>query len=291
MQDSSAAPSFFQGRVAVIATMHRKESVMAPLLEQGLGVDVRVPPSFDTDVFGSFTREIARPDTQRSTARLKAQKALDLTGETLAIASEGSFGPHPAVPWLPGNRELVLLLDLANNLEIVGEALTTETNHAWATVKSVAEAQSFAQKVGFPDHGLVVMTHPQTQVVEEIVKGITRPEQLVETVTQFLAASVNGTVHLETDMRALYNPTRMGVIAQATADLVSKAQQRCPQCSRPGFAIATQHPGLPCAWCGRPTSLIRSVVYRCSGCDFLQEKRYPQGVTTADPTYCDACNP
>jgi len=271
--------------------MHRKERVMAPLLEQGLGVEVRVPPNFDTDAFGSFTREIARPGTQRATARLKAQKALELTGETLAIASEGSFGPHPAVPWLPGNRELVLLWDSANDLEIVGEALTTETNHAWATVKSVAEAQSFAQKAGFPEHGLVVMTHPQTQMAEEIVKGITTPEQLVETVTQFLAVSENGTVHLETDMRACFNPTRMRAIAQATADLVSKAQQRCPQCSRPGFAIATQHPGLPCAWCGRPTSLIRSVVYRCCGCDFLQEKPYPQGVTTADPTYCDTCNP
>lgn len=271
--------------------MHRKESVMAPLLEQGLGVEVKLPPNLDTDAFGSFTREIARPDTQRATARLKAQKALDLTGGTLAIASEGSFGPHPAIPWLPGNRELVLLWDSANDLEIAGEVLTTETNHAWATVKSAVEAQTFAQKVGFPEHGLVIMTHPQTQVAEEIVKGITTPEQLAETVTQFLAASANGTVHLETDMRACFNPTRMGVIAQATADLVSKAQQRCPQCSRPGFAIATQHPGLPCAWCGRPTSLIRSVVYQCSGCNFLQEKPYPQEVSTADPTYCDTCNP
>jgi len=271
--------------------MHRKERVMASLLERGLGVEVKVPPNFDTDAFGSFTREIARPGPQQATARLKAEKALDLMGETLAIASEGSFGPHPAIPWLPGNRELVLLLDLTHNLEIVGEALTTETNHAWATVKSVAEAQSFAQKVGFPEHGLVVMTHPHTEVAEEIVKGITTPEQLTETVTQFLAASANGSVHLETDMRAQYNPTRMRVIAQATADLVRKAQQRCPQCSRPGFAIATQHPGLPCAWCGQPTSLIRSVVYQCSGCRFLQEKPYPAGVTIADPAYCDACNP
>lgn len=284
------AKQFFQGRTAVIATMHRKESVIAPLLKQALGVQVKVPP-FDTDAFGTFTRDVARPDNQRATARLKAQTALAQTGETLAIASEGTFGPHPALPWLPCDRELVLLLDLVNNLEIVGEELTTQTNHAWATVKSVEAAQTFAQKIGFPDHGLVVMTDRHAQAAQQIVKGIITAEHLREVVAQFLAASEDGTIHLETDMRAMVNPTRMQAIARATADLISNAQQQCPQCSRPGFAIANQYPGLPCGWCGQPTSLIRSVVYQCGGCDFLQKQQYPQGITTADPAYCQFCNP
>ncbi|MEB3336169.1 MAG: DUF6671 family protein, partial [Leptolyngbyaceae bacterium] len=113
----------FADRVAVIATMHHKETVIAPILEQELGVKAIVPQNFDTDALGTFTREIERPADQVSTARLKAEQALDLTGETLAIASEGSFGPHPQMPFVACNREIVLLLDRLNELEIVGQVL------------------------------------------------------------------------------------------------------------------------------------------------------------------------
>jgi hypothetical protein len=70
--------SLFTNRVAVLATMHQKERVIAPILEENLGIKVIVPENFNTDAFGTFTREIKRPGNQIEVARLKAEKALEL---------------------------------------------------------------------------------------------------------------------------------------------------------------------------------------------------------------------
>ncbi|MEG4641299.1 hypothetical protein QUB23_32890, partial [Microcoleus sp. Aus8_D4] len=96
-------------RTAVLATMHHKERVMAPILKRELGVKILIPADFDTDAFGTFTREVKRLGTQIEAARQKAAKALEMAGETLAFASEGTFGPHPMMPYLPANREIVIL--------------------------------------------------------------------------------------------------------------------------------------------------------------------------------------
>jgi hypothetical protein len=76
----------FENRIAVLATMHQKEKAIAPLLASELGMRAIVPAQFDTDRFGTFTREIERIGTQIEAARLKAQAALNLTGEMIAIA-------------------------------------------------------------------------------------------------------------------------------------------------------------------------------------------------------------
>jgi hypothetical protein len=281
----------FANRVAVLATMHRKEQAIAPLLKEKLGLSVLVPDSFNTDRFGTFTREIKRLGTQLEAARLKAQKALELTGETLAIASEGAFYPHPAFPYLACDRELVLLVDSTHNFEIAGYEISTQTNYSHQLVRTVSEAWEFAHKVGFPDHALVVMFEQNSQCKDEIFKGITTPEELNEVVQFVLKNSRDRTAHLETDMRAMYNPTRMRVIAQATQNLLQKIQQTCPNCASPGFDIVEQKPGLPCAACSFPTSLIRSAIYQCRKCNFRQEKFFPQGREFADPAQCLYCNP
>jgi len=54
--------SWFKGRSVVIATRHRKEAVIAPMLERGLGVHCLVSHDLDTDRFGTFSGEIARQD-------------------------------------------------------------------------------------------------------------------------------------------------------------------------------------------------------------------------------------
>lgn len=92
------AHQLLSDRTAVIATMHQKERVMAPVLERELGVSILVPAALDTDTFGTFTREVKRLGTQIEAARQKAQKALEIAGETLAFASEGTFVPHPMMP-------------------------------------------------------------------------------------------------------------------------------------------------------------------------------------------------
>ncbi len=275
--------------------MHHKEQAIAPLLSAALGVKTRVPEHFDTDALGTFTRDVDRPADQLTTARLKAEAALDLTGETLAIASEGSFGPHPQIPFAACDREQVLLCDRTHSLEIVGEHISTETNYRSQTIHSFAEALTFAEAVGFPEHGIVVM--PVVMPVadrnpkEALAKGITTVAALKEAVARALSLSAERKAHIETDMRALYNPTRMKAIAQATQDLIQKIQQPCPQCHFPGFSIVQHRPGLPCQLCGAPTLLTLSVLYRCQHCQCQQSQSFPDAIRFADPMHCFYCNP
>jgi hypothetical protein len=291
MSSVSKSPAEFAGRPLVIATMHGKERAIAPPLETALGVHAQVPPSFNTDRFGTFTRDVKRPADQLATARLKAQAALDLTGETLAIASEGSFGPHPDIPFVPCDRELVLLLDREHNLEIIGQAISTNTNYRSQTIRSVEEALAFATAIGFPEHGLVVMPQAAGTATAAIAKGLTTTADLTAAVETALASSTTHTAHIETDMRAHYNPRRMQVIGEATQQLIQLVEQRCPACQCPGFSIARRNPGLPCAWCRTPTLLTLSVTYRCQRCEFDQVTTYPDGQQTADPGNCPYCNP
>lgn len=279
---------FFAGRVAMLATMHRKEQAIAPLLESHLGVNVAVPAGFDTDAFGTFTGDVKRPSDQLTTARLKAAAVLRQTGESLAVASEGSFGPHPQIPFIACDRELVLLIDRTHQLEIVGECLSTDTNYRSQVIHSPADALAFAESVGFPQHGLVVKDDQSEQIFG---KGITDKDQLLALVEQALSQSPHRAARLETDMRALYNPTRMAVIAQATENLVKAIAHSCPSCGCPGFSSVKQFPGLPCSLCGTPTLLTLAQLYRCQRCQFEQRLPGDHGFSTADPSYCPYCNP
>lgn len=290
MFSESVNPHLLLNRVAVIGTMHQKERVMAPILQLEFGVKIIVPADLDTNSFGTFTREIKRLGTQIEAARFKAEKALEIAGETLVFASEGTFGPHPAMPYLPANREVVLLLDKLNNLEIVGESLSVETNYCHQLVASVQEACSFSEKAGFPEHALVVLVGDVAAGKGEIVKGITTEQQLVDAVNDGLKKSLVGKVHVETDMRAMYNPTRMKNIANATLDLVKKFKQFCPECGWPGFEITQKKIGLPCELCCFPTQLVRSQIYQCQNCRH-KEELCPNGRETADPSQCQYCNP
>lgn len=282
--------SFFTKRVGIIATMHHKEQVIAPLLEQKLGMKVIVPSNFNTDIFGTFSREIKRQGTQLEAARLKAQTALLLNNETLAVASEGTFGPHPVLSYLPCNREVVLLLDKTHNLEVIGQEISTETNYNHQIISSLKEAYIFAEKIGFPQHGLIIKSNNLADEEQEIIKGITTEQDLVKAVESVLTKSPDG-IEIETDMRAMYNPTRMKNIAKATRDLIKKLQQLCPNCSYPGFDVTETRKGLSCSFCRLPTNLTMAEIYQCKHCSFSQEILFPNGVEKADPSQCMYCNP
>jgi hypothetical protein len=276
---------------ALLATMHGKESVIAPILLETLQLQIKVPHPFNTDTFGTFTRDVPRPGDQLQTARAKANAILEQFGGAIAIASEGAFGPHPLLPLLPSDREIVLFIDQRYNLEVVGEALSTQTNFNHCTVETLEQALEFADKIGFPQHGLIAMTHTETKKTAEIIKDITSETRLEQAIFELKGRSSRGTVHLETDMRAMHNPMRMQVIAEATQNLVQNLLHRCPACQWPNFTIAERKAGLPCGWCGAPTDLIRSVIYHCQHCSFRQESFFLNGQETADPGQCQFCNP
>lgn len=289
MMGDSSFEDLFCNRIGVLATMHQKETVVAPILEHNLGVQMIVPQDFNTDEFGTFTRDVRRPGDQANAARLKAEAAMAATGLTLAVASEGSFGPHPSIPLLACNYEIVLLSDRQHDLEITGQAISTKTNYRCQRMTELEAALAFAQTIGFPTHGLVVMSDAQPTQSSHIVKGITDRSQLIETVTWFLKKF--GQAHLETDMRAMHNPTRMNVIAEATHDLIRNISHCCPRCRHPGFVAIDYAAGLPCALCGSATELTLAVTHGCKKCHFSSRTYFPNQQERADPAQCSYCNP
>lgn len=280
----------FRAARAILGTKHDKQRALAPVLGEALGLVVDVAPGLDTDRLGTFTRERPRRGTALEAARAKALLALECDPHAeFGLASEGSFGPHPMVPWVPGGRELVLLVRRDGGLELVGEDITFETNFAHQVVRDLAAARAFAGRVGFPAHGLVVIPAPDgvagTVGIEKDLEG----DALFERVAAILAEV--GAVHLETDMRAHRNPTRMASIRRAAEDLAARARSTCPRCERPGFWVAERLPGLPCEACGLPTRIVRAEVHACAGCGHGEERPPRHGRTAASAGECDHCNP
>ncbi|GAE27381.1 hypothetical protein JCM9140_3517 [Halalkalibacter wakoensis JCM 9140] len=273
----------FNKRKAVLATMHKKEEVIAPILKTELGIEIIVPLNFNSDKFGTFTNEIERAGNQLEAARKKVEQAMKDLQVTLGVASEGSFGPHPAFPYVSFNRELILLIDQEQGLEVTGYVANGNTNYAQKEVKSFEEAHEFALSIGFPSHGVIV-GHDR-----DFIKGITDVNELKKAVRTKLDGSA--TTIIETDMRAMYNPTRMKNIELATYDLVKKIKTPCPSCQTPGFEIKEAKKGLVCMSCNFPTDLIKSYLYECKKCSFQEEVHNPNGKQYADPMYCQLCNP
>ena len=281
----------FAGAVAALATRHGKEQVIGPTLEAELGVRVDVVRDLDTDRFGTFTGEIPRQGTARDTARPKARAAIEAHGRArFGLSSEGSFGPHPAVPLVAGGVELVLLIDRETDLELTGLDVTMETNFASVCVTSVAEASSFASQVSFPSHGLIVTAapHEKPEPALGMRKGIVDPADLRQAVEE--ALRLHGRVWLESDMRAHLNPTRMRSVERAVLALVRAAHSLCPTCGRPGYVPVERVGGLPCADCGEPTGKARAEVLACAGCGRREECPLA-GASQATAFDCPYCNP
>ncbi len=277
----------FEGRKLVIATKHSKERVIAPLLEQHLGVHCFVPDDFDTDALGTFTGEIERKEDALSTVRKKCLLAMEKTKCDLGIASEGSFGPHPTLFMAHADDELLLFIDKKNNLEIIVRELSLDTNFNAATINSFQNLVDLVNTIGFPEHAVILKNADEE--VSSLVKGIQSWELLEESYNKLSANSSQ--IVAETDMRAMYNPTRMKVIETATVKLVEKIKSLCPQCNTPGFGVVNIKSGLPCDWCGSPTNSTKSHIYQCQKCHFELEKMYPNDKKKEDPMYCNYCNP
>jgi ribosomal protein L37E len=279
--------NLFAGRTAVLATKHGKETIIAPILGRELGITVIVPNDFDSDQFGTFTGERERVGSQLEAARAKARAAMAQTDIDLGIASEGSFSHDPLMPLLTVNREIVVLIDQKNGLEILGETYTTNTNAASARVSSADDAVHMAKQWGFPDHQVIVKSGSPLSMI--IYKGLSDEAELRHRVIELLAQPLATGVILETDMRAHCNPTRQQQIARATEDLVKNARSVCPHCGTPGFRVKKRIAGAPCSVCGLPTARARAEQYACAKCDYTEEVLTPE--QTIAPEECEQCNP
>jgi hypothetical protein len=166
----------FKGRNLIIATKHSKEKVIAPIVEKELGVKCFVSLDLDTDLLGTFTGEIERKDDPVTSARNKCLMAMELTNCDLAIASEGSFGPHPTLYFIPADDEILVFIDKKNGFEIIAREISTESNFNGSEIKTEKELLAFAANAHFPSHGLIL--RKSKEEYGDIVKGITSEAQL-----------------------------------------------------------------------------------------------------------------
>lgn len=276
--------NWYKQRQSVLVTMHGKESVIAPVLATHLGMLVTTLTHIDTDQFGTFTGDIARRDSQYQTAIAKATSGIEATGCDLGIASEGSFVPHPDVPWVTINRELVVLVDRRHDWVIEGWVTSTETSAARREVTTCEDARAFCDAVGFPAQGVIVRVNDTVPV---FFKECTTYDAFDAQVAQLL--QTYPTIHLETDLRAHRNPKRRVVIQQAVAQLVANAQRICPACAAPGVRVVETVYGLPCEWCGTPTNLRKAEVFGCVRCPHRYEHACGDALASAE--HCEMCNP
>lgn len=270
---------------AVIATMHGKQAQIVPALADLGLVWLPLPEGFDTDRFGTFTRDVPRSGDQRAAAECKALAALEVLPEAdFAIASEGSFGPHPAAPFMVGGVELVLLADRSGSIRLEGWDVTLETNFAHRLCDGHEEAERFAQEIGFPEAGLVMLSPDGAMVIE---KRIDDHQALLRAMAAGLAS--HGRIRLESDMRAHRNPLRRRAIARAATRLAEAGAALCPACGAPGF-VARQRPGRPCRLCRTPTHEPWEEERTCRSCG-TSDRMPIDSERAAEPGLCPACNP
>ena len=277
----------FTGRKLLIATKHRKEKVIAPLMEKAFGVLCFTSDAFDTDTLGTFSGEIKREKDAVTTLRKKCLLAHQTTNCDLIIASEGSFGAHPTLFFASANEEIIMFKDFKNDIEITARELSTETNNSGKIIETETDLRKFADSVQFPSHGIILKSSEINPI--KIYKDFDSMKDLLKHYNDL--GSEYSNIYAETDMRAHRNPTRMNVIEKTTYTLIDKIKNCCPSCKTPGFVVISAQFGLPCALCSLPTRSTLSHLYQCKKCGFQQKKMYPRGIQEEDPTYCDNCNP
>jgi len=276
----------YRGQPVALLTQHGKERVIGSVLGPMLGCRIERVRGYDTDLLGTFTREIPRAGTQIEAARRKARVGMELAGWPLGLASEGVFGPDPIAGMFPWNVEILLWIDDVRGLEVVGRA-QGKANFAHLLTADRKAADTFARGWGFPDHHLVL--RPEREDDPRTRKGIGSWTELEAGFTWAQAQSPGGLVFLESDVRAFANPTRQQNIRLAAQDLAAKLCSGCPQCGAPGFWIVERVPGLPCEYCDAPTQEALADVLGCVKCPHRETRE--RALRHADPARCDHCNP
>lgn len=275
----------FYNRTILLASKHQKERVIAPILEKEFQQTLVVAKDFDSDQFGTFCGTVLRDKSALETIKLKAKMALAQSSHDLVMASEGSFGPHPTIFFAPCNEEFLYVYDQKNGFEVTVSLISTETNYLIKELNSEHDFKQYLEQVQFPSHAIILKDID----TNNWYKGITNYEKAIELFNELLQK--NGKVNCETDMRAMFNPTRMKNIEELTHKLVKTIQTCCPECLTPAFQVTSIKKGLPCKSCLSPTSSTLAYISQCKICHYQKEELFPHHKKTEDPMYCDFCNP
>ncbi|MEY4359777.1 MAG: hypothetical protein RLZZ631_1263 [Cyanobacteriota bacterium] len=282
------SPSPYAGGVFALTTRHSKQQALSFPFRVGLGAELLLCDA-DTDQLGTFSGEIERTDNALATCRAKALMGMAATGLPQGVASEASFGPHPAMPMLAVGQELLLFVDQQSGLTVLEQRLEWRTNYSHLKLTPNAPVDSWLKQVGFPSHRVIV--RPLQAQPDCLFKGVASRSALEQAIALCRAADPKGCVWLETDMRAHCNPTRMRSIRRLGVSLVRRLRTPCPECGSPGWGLVDTLPGLPCRDCGTATALTHHEIWGCPQCHARRELPRRDGRRDADPGQCPWCNP
>ena len=276
----------YAGRLASLATRHGKWELISPVLERSVGLRI-VEVAADTDSLGTFSGEIPRLGTPKETVVAKARLGMNHLGVSLGLANEGTIGPHPAIPFVNADVEIVVLVDEELGITV----MESETEFGVPMVAMEVESERWEEisldGTGFPEHGLIVRP---TSGFSPIFKGIHDRDELEAAVFECSRLGQGRSVRIESDFRAHHHPSRQAVIGRAAKRLGQRLSCLCPRCGSPGWGIGRREAGARCSMCGTRTREVFREHSECPKCDFTQTDVVcpPEG---ADPAHCPRCNP
>ena len=211
-----------------LTTKHKKQEAIGPAFNEILGARVE-SIELDTDLLGTFSGEIERKESALDAARSKCELGMIETGYKYGLSSEGSFGPHPSIFFIPANIEILYFIDNENDFHLHESILSINTNFKTAVLDQIEQLALFAEQVGFPSHALIIRAN-MLEDGQMIFKGIQDKELLIDAFKKSQSASLDQKVWIETDMRAHMNPTRMSVIKELSLKLANRLKTSCPSC-------------------------------------------------------------
>jgi hypothetical protein len=277
-----------------IATMHRKETVIRPLIESSFSAKITVP-DINTDSLGTFCGKNKRRSSPLETAIQKARLGMKADNSLLCISNEGSFITDPLFGLGIINHEIMVLVDDINGIIIKDELLSRQTNYS----RTIINSQNLDSNaiIAFMKNGLIG-SHGAIAYIENMqdekamIKDIVSYQDILTAINHLKNLYKVELIVLETDMRAHKNPTRMDIINSLAQKLIERMKKRCNLCKLPGFGLKKSIYGLPCRWCKSSTDSLKEELYGCAGCDY-SELRLPEKNPRyfAEPVECANCNP
>lgn len=283
-------PAPYAGKRAALATMHQKQVAIEGPLRSRLGLELEVPIGLDTDRLGTFTGEIPRAGSIEQAAVAKARLGMAASGARIGVASEGSYGPHPEIPFAAAGLELMVLVDDEEGIVIREQLVDDRPRFVHATTETPDGLGDFLARAGFPAHALIVRPN-RPEGPAAIAKGLRLMDDLAAAIVMAAAGSTDGHAFVQSDMRAHMNPTRMATLGRLAQHFAARIETLCPACGAPGFGLVEAEKGLPCSWCGGPSVLVRHQLLGCVACRHVVRRPRVDGLTMADPAHCPYCNP
>ena len=269
-----------------VATKHGKLAQIAPAFDRLKQWQLELAP-IDTDEFGTFSGEVERTLSPRETVIEKAKAGARSLGFDYGIASEGTIGAHPHLPFTNSDYELMAFVCLSKDVAIVESFLSADITAYSQDVSHSSDLDVISDGLDLPSHAANIIV--ETKSGRQIHKGITDVHEVRRIVEQYLVGGANN-VRVESDFRAMNSPSRQANIAICAQRLALRVGAHCPGCSHFGWGRVGYEYGLPCVSCGLMNeSVANAEKLGCPGCDFVELNEFAQ--EAIDPSRCEFCNP